>query len=62
MAVFRPVIEPAAHLAPLEVSQFTHRSRIGPHPVSDDLIGFAVSLRAIFRKANAAALSRFFVT
>src|SRR3546814_6998992 len=43
--VFGPIVQPAAHLAAIEISQLTHRCRIGSQPVGDDCLSPAVPLQ-----------------
>src|SRR3546814_4578046 len=48
--VFGPIVQPAAHLAAIEISQLTHRCRIGSQPVGDDCLSPAVPLQRFLQE------------
>src|SRR3546814_17584742 len=48
--VFGPIVQPAAHLAAIEISQLTHRCRLGSQPVGDDCLSPAVPLQRFIQE------------
>ena len=50
MAIFDPVVEPAAHLPTIKISQLSHRDGIGSQAVGDDLVRPTVALQRLLHE------------
>jgi hypothetical protein len=52
VAIFDPVVQPLPHFAAVEISQFTHRCRVGSQAVGDDHRWFSVPLQRLLHEGQ----------
>jgi hypothetical protein len=52
VAVFSPIIHPAAHFAPSQIGEFAHGRVVGPHSVGDDCLGSAMALQDLLQQCQ----------
>ncbi len=52
VAVLGPAVEPATHVAAIEIAQIAHRRRVGPRPVGDDGFSPAVAFQRLLQEPH----------
>lgn len=55
MAVFSPIVHPAAQLTTINIAEFPHGSLVGSHTIGDDCLGPAMALQDLFQKRQSSS-------
>jgi hypothetical protein len=61
VAVFGPIVHPAAHLTAVDFAEFAHGCRVRSHTISNEFFGSTMALQRLFQKrqsSNFISLSR----
>jgi len=55
VAVFSPIVYPAAHLTTIDIAERAHGSLVGSHTIGDDCLGPAMALQGFLQKRQSSS-------